>query len=225
VVAAFDFDGTLTRGGSVVAFLRAVSNTNLVSAGLRRLPALGLAGLLGGAHTDRVKEQLFVATLSGLPAEAVKEQAGRFGLEHYERHARADTAARLAAHRAAGDRVVMVSASPELYVAPVARRLGADGVIATRLAVDRSGRLTGRYDGANCRGSEKTRRLRAWMAEELPGETPVVWAYGNSRGDLALLREAAVGVNVGRLGRWGCLREFPALSEVADRPGDRHPAD
>ena len=40
---------------------------------------------------------------------------------------------------------------------------------------------------------------------------PEVWAYGNSRGDLRMLRAADVGVNVGRLGRLGRLRRFPGL--------------
>ena len=43
----------------------------------------------------------------------------------------------------------------------------------------------------------------------LPSE---LWAYGNSRGDLTMLRAADRGVNVGRLGRWGRLRSFPGLA-------------
>ena len=68
--------------------------------------------------------------------------------------------------------------------------------------------MTGRYEGANCRGEEKVRRLRGWIdgREEAPAR---LWAYGNSRGDLRMLAAADVGVNVGRLGRLGRLRAFP----------------
>ena len=38
-------------------------------------------------------------------------------------------------------------------------------MIATRLAVSDAGTLTGRYEGANCRGEEKIRRLRLWIDE------------------------------------------------------------
>ena len=38
-----------------------------------------------------------------------------------------------------------------------------------------------------------------------------LWAYGNSRGDLRMLGAADVGVNVGRLGRFGRLRAFSSL--------------
>ena len=43
----------------------------------------------------------------------------------------------------------------------------------------------------------------------------VLWAYGNSRGDLRLLRAADHGVDAGRLGRLGRLRGFPRVRSVA----------
>ena len=43
----------------------------------------------------------------------------------------------------------------------------------------------------------------------------MLWAYGNSRGDLRLLNAADHGVDAGRLGPLGRLRRFPRLSEVA----------
>ncbi len=131
---------------------------------------------------------------------------------------RPDITARLDWHRGRGDAVLLVSASPEVYVGLVARRLGADGVIATRLAVGDDGRLTGHYDGANCRGPEKIRRLRRWI--ERSGITaPELWAYGNSRGDLSMLEAADVGVNVGRLGR-----RFAHRSKTGIRSPRRHSA-
>ena len=52
------------------------------------------------------------------------------------------------------------------------------------------------------------------------GQQPVLWAYGNSRGDLRLLNAADHGVDTGRLGPLGRLRRFPRLAEVvADSAG------
>ena len=92
------------------------------------------------------------------------------------------------------------------------RSLGADAVLATGLEVGPDGALTGRYDGKNCRGEEKLRRLRAWIGEEEPAGR--LWAYGNSRGDLRMLSAADVGVNVGRLGR---LRAAPPIRRIGRR--------
>ena len=63
---------------------------------------------------------------------------------------------------------------------------GFDAVIATRLETDGVGRVTGRYDGGNCYGAEKARRLRALL-----GEAAVeLYAYGDSRGDREMLAMA-----------------------------------
>jgi phosphatidylglycerophosphatase C len=208
-VAAFDFDGTLTTGGSVFEFLSAVAGRRPVySAAVSLSPRLAHAALAGGTVADSTKEQFFERVLAGTPVERLEEVAAEFAPVHLARHQRPEVRARLDWHRHRGDRVVVVSASPDAYVRIAAALLGADGVVATRLAVA-DGLLTGRYEGANCRGEEKVRRLRQWVdAEEADG---TLWAYGNSRGDLRMLRAADVGVNVGRLGRLSRLRAFPGL--------------
>jgi phosphatidylglycerophosphatase C len=213
-VAAFDFDGTLTDGGSVFSFLVAVGGRGPVTAvSLALSPRLAHAALAGGEVADRTKELLFQRVLDGVPLEAALAVGEQFAGRHLTRHGRAAVRQRLDWHRQRGDRVVVVSASPELYIREAGRLLGADGVIATRLEVDRRGALTGRYHGANCRGEEKARRLRAWIAETGP-PPGTVWAYGNSRGDLRMLRAADVGVNAGRLGPFGALRAFAPLDTL-----------
>jgi phosphatidylglycerophosphatase C len=213
-VAAFDFDGTLTNGGSVIPFLSTVTSGRKVLAAVVALaPRLLHGAVASGATADEAKQELFERVLAGLPADQVEVVGAEFARRHLERRLRPEVKRRLEWHRDRGDRVVVVSASPEVYVAPAARLLGADGAVATRLEVV-DGALTGRYDGANCRGEEKLRRVREWAdaADERPGR---IWAYGNSRGDLHLLEAADVGVNLGRLGRFSHLRAFPSLAEAS----------
>ena len=151
--------------------------------------------------------------LAGVGVERAERVATAFAHRHLEGHLRSEVRARLDWHRRRGDPVVIVSASPELYVRVAGAELGAAQVIATRLAQTGDGALTGRYQGANCRGAEKLRRLRRWIeSSDLDGAR--LWAYGNSRGDLMMLAAADVGVNVGRLGRLGRLGEFPGLDET-----------
>jgi phosphatidylglycerophosphatase C len=219
-VAAFDFDGTLTNGGSVFGFLSALAGRPaVVAASLALAPHLALAALAGGHRADLTKERLFQRVLAGNPAKRVEDVGASYGPDHVDRHVRTDVRDRLDWHRRRGDRVVIVSASPELYVRPAGDRLGADGVVATRLEVS-GGVLTGRYEGANCRGEEKLRRLRLWI-EALGTQTDRVWSYGNSRGDLDMLGAADMGVNVGRLGRIGALRAYPGLHRTG--PDAPHP--
>jgi len=211
-VAAFDFDGTLISGGSVFGYLSALrGRAAVLSAATALAPRLAHAALAGGTVADRTKELLFERVIGGVDLQQAEAVGTDFALGHLDNHLRPSVRQRFDWHRQRGDRVLIVSASPELYVRAAGDRLGADAVIATRLAVTEGGVLTGRYQGKNCRGDEKLRRLRLWITES--GEAPSgIWAYGNSRGDLTMLRAADRGVNVGRLGRWGRLRSFPGLA-------------
>jgi len=220
-VAAFDFDGTLTDKGSAFPFLVSLRGLlPVLRATLRLSPALLRAAITGGTAADGVKEQLFHRLLGGLSVAEVDRRSAVFAHRHLQRHLRADTRRRLEWHQRQGHYTVIVSASPECYVSPAGEELGADGVVATRLAVGGGGLLTGGYEGKNCRGAEKYARLvghlrSRGLLSNKGGEQPVLWAYGNSRGDLRLLNAADHGVDAGRLGPLGRLRRFPRLAEVA----------
>jgi HAD superfamily hydrolase (TIGR01490 family) len=110
---------------------------------------------------------------------------------------RPDTQEWMRWHQARGHRVVVISASFAAYVDPVARRLGADAVLATRWAVGSDGRLTGMLEGANVRGEEKVRLLDTYLEHT----DTFVYGYGDSSGDAQLLERAdiATWVRAGRL--------------------------
>jgi phosphatidylglycerophosphatase C len=230
-VAAFDFDGTLTDSGSVFPFLVSVRGAwPVLRAVIRLSPSLLRAAVVGGSAADDVKERLFHRLLGGLPVEEVNRRSVVFARRHLQRHLRQPTRRRLEWHRRQGHYTVIVSASPECYVSPAGEELGVDGVVATRLAVGGGGLLTGGYEGKNCRGAEKYARLIVHLrAQGLlsnnGGVQPVLWAYGNSRGDLRLLNAADHGVDAGRLGPVGRLRRFPRLSGVLASAGSGRDAD
>lgn len=189
VVAAFDFDETLTRRDTVVPFLRRLAGDRRLALGL-----LARSHRLASAAVQRNRDALrAMATdqvFRGRPIAEVDEQARVYGDEIFAAGLRPDTAARLTWHRDAGHRVVIVSASYEQYVRVVGEHLGVDAVIATRLEVE-SQRCTGRLLGANCRGPEKLTRLRDWLADQdLALQDVTLWAYGDSRGDRELLAAA-----------------------------------
>jgi len=218
-IAAFDFDGTLTTGGSVFGFLSAVTGRRLVVASSIALsPRLAHAALAGGTVADETKERLFQLVLAGVETSHLDTASIEFAEGHLASHLRADVHRRFIWHQQRGDHTVIVSASPENYVREAGRLLGAEQVLATRLAVE-NGRLTGRYEGKNCRGEEKLRRLREWVAT-VDESSPRLWAYGNSRGDLRMMTAADMGVNVGRLGQIGRLRAFPGLDGTQTRTTD-----
>ena len=152
--------------------------------------------------------------LAGLDEGSVAAESRTFALAHLAHEGRALLLERLAWHREQGHDVVLVSASPQLYVDVLTEALGASGGLGTRLAVDPRGRLTGGYLGKNCRGTEKLRRLDEWIKGRDYVTPPDIFAYGNSRGDRRMLSAAMYPFNVGKLGPFGSLRRFPRLKTV-----------
>ena len=194
-LAAFDLDGTLTRRDTLLPFLlRAVGSRRTCRSVLASSIPLARAAAVGGPQRDRAKAALLERVLGGVPLAALAEAADSFA-DHVVAHGlRPEVRAQVDWHRAENHELVLVSASPELYVAPIGRRLGFDAVLATRLEVDADGRLTGRMLGANCRGPEKVVRLREWRGDSVA----LTYAYGDSAGDREMLAAAATPVRVGQ---------------------------
>lgn len=197
-VAAFDFDGTLTRTDSFVGFLRFVAGNAAVVAAFARVPTRMVTAPRHQHWRDTMKAALVADVLGGRALAEVTDQARAYGGALAET-VTPDMRAVLENHRTEGHQLVVVSASLELYLEIVAERLGLDAVLGTRLAVDKAGRLTGDLDGPNCRGAEKARRLAVWMQDRgLDGGSVPIWAYGNSAGDVQLLGGATVATRVRR---------------------------
>jgi phosphatidylglycerophosphatase C len=194
-VAAFDLDGTLTHRDTLLPFLhRAVGRGRTYRALLASSLPLARAAALGGAHRDAAKAAVLRGVLAGAPLDGLTEAAESFADHIVTQRLRPEVRERVDWHRNQGHELVLVSASPELYVTPIGRKLGFDTVLATRLEIGADGRLTGRLLGANCRGPEKVMRLREWRGEGLT----LAYAYGDSAGDKEMLDLAMTAVKVGR---------------------------
>ena len=196
-VAAFDVDGTLTHRDTLLPFLQRLCGTQRLARALARHGVALSAMVVGRAERDTVKDLLLAGLLAGRNADEVRSAGVAYaGFLVGADRLRPDTVARLHQHRAAGHRVVLVSASPEVYLGPLGRHLQVDAVLCSALEESRDGRLTGRLAGPNCRGPEKVVRLEAWLTDEAATEAPYVYAYGDSAGDRELLARADVGILV-----------------------------
>lgn len=193
-VAAFDFDGTLTRRDTLVPFLVSVAGWSRVGAATAA-DAPRLAGLaIGRGDRDEVKERFLVRVLGGISHDDVAAAGRAYAARLVPAAIRPDMHERLAWHRAEGHEIVIVSASLDVYIDEVARLLAVDAAMSTRLEVDDNGRCTGRMLDGNCRGPNKVVRLR----EYLGGEPATLWAYGDSEGDREMLAIADHPVRIRR---------------------------
>lgn len=193
-LALFDLDGTITRRDSFQGFVLGLLARH--PARLLRLPLLlvPLAGFLlrlidRGALKGAVLHLLF----RGLPRAALAQWAALYAAGTVRARLFPDAVAAVRAHLAAGDHVVLLSASPDLYVPEIGRLLGIGEVHCTEVRW-KADRLDGRLAGPNRRDVEKLRVLEGLRAAH-PG-LPVI-AYGNSPADLIHMQqcEEAVYVN------------------------------
>lgn len=184
-IVAFDFDGTLTVRDSFTTFLRWRAGAPRYAVGMARLAPAAMGYLL---HKDRgrIKAAAVAEFLKGVSREALEADAARFAAAFSGELMRPDAVAAWRNWREQPVRLVIVTASPDVVVAPFARGLGADQLIGTELAYDAAGRVTGAFSTPNCRGDEKLARLRAVFGPHIE----IRAAYGDTDGDRALLAAA-----------------------------------
>ncbi|HJV06300.1 MAG TPA: HAD family hydrolase [Chromobacteriaceae bacterium] len=95
----------------------------------------------------------------------------------------------LAAHQAAGDEVLIITATNRFITGPIARELGVDTLIAVEVEEDGDGQFTGKPTGVPSYQDGKITRLNMWLAEH--GKTLASYDqsffYSDSRNDLPLL--------------------------------------
>jgi phosphatidylglycerophosphatase C len=196
VVAAFDFDGTLTRRDTLLPFLVDVAGPTRVGRAIARDAGRFVSIAAGRGDRDVAKANLVARALGGMAHDVVVERGRAYARRVVDRGLRPALLERLHWHQAQGHQVVIVSASLDAYLHDIAQQLEVATVLCTTLEVD-NGVVTGRLAGGNCRGPEKAARLRPYLS----GRDVQLWAYGDSRGDDEMLAMADRALRVTRRGR------------------------
>jgi HAD superfamily hydrolase (TIGR01490 family) len=187
-LAVFDLDRTITRFGTYTPFLVrtafALKPWRLLLAPLVVLAMLGYKAKL--LNRKQLKQVMMALLLGRMKRSDVERVGGQFADWICAHHVRPGALAAIAAHRAAGDRLVLATASFEFYAAAIARRLAIDDVIATK-SVWQGNILLPRVDGENCYGSAKLDMILAYVGSANVG---LVYFYSDDRSDLPVFRWA-----------------------------------
>jgi HAD superfamily hydrolase (TIGR01490 family) len=213
--AFFDLDKTIIAGSSVLAFSRPFRRQGLITrrAALRS-GYTQLLLLLAGADADTMDllRRRITALCTGWEVAQIQAIVAETLHEIVEPLVYAEAAELIAEHRAAGEEVVVLSASGLEVVEPIATLVGADRCVATRMTV-RHGRYTGEIEHY-LYGEQKALAARR-IAADRGYRLEDCRAYSDSITDLPLLE--AVGhptaVNPDRaLRREAELRGWPLLT-------------
>ncbi len=146
----------------------------------------------GRADRGELKSALIRAAFGGESRATLEAWTASFVPRLLQRGLFADALTALTAHRRDGHRLVLLSASADLYVPAIAAALGFDEALCTGIQWD-GDRLVGRLTTPNRRGAEKARCLAALRAR-YPGAR--IEAYANAASDLEHLRLADSGMLV-----------------------------
>ena len=226
--AFFDLDKTVIAKASVVAFGTPFYKEGLIS---RRTILRALWGQLVYLHLGADEEKIARMRSSVLAltkgwdqarVQAIVEEALEATVEPI---IYAEALELIDAHRAAGRLVVIVSASPEEIVLPLARYLGVHEAIASRALIDDEGRYSGRME-LDAFGPAKATAMHE-LAARRGIDLGASWAYSDSATDIPMLEVVGhpVAVNPDReLGRAAAergweVRVFARPVRLRPRPG------
>ena len=186
--AFFDLDKTILAGSSALLMSRTFFRDGLIGSTMvvRSLYAQLVYQLVGADH-ERMEQmrETALALTRGWEAERVRRLARETLEEVMVPLVYAEALELIAAHRAAGRDVWIVSTSGEEIVEPIAEHLGIVDVIATRSNVDDDGRFDGTvefyaYAAAKANAIEEVAAVRGY-------ELADCHAYSDSMTDLPML--------------------------------------
>jgi HAD superfamily hydrolase (TIGR01490 family) len=188
IAAFFDLDKTIIATSSVFAFNKSFLGEGLLSRrSIIDLAYTQLAYSLSDADDDqmvKVRQAMATATKGWEPAE-VERIATEALTETVSPTVYAEAQELLAEHRALGHDLVIVSASGEELVAPIARMLGVDHYAGTRMALDAEGRYGGSIE-FYCQGTGKAEAIRGF-ADRYGYDLDGSYAYSDSSTDMPML--------------------------------------
>ncbi|MFC7421102.1 HAD family hydrolase [Iodobacter arcticus] len=184
-LAIFDLDDTLIKGDSASLFLQFLVNKGLADASV----LVKEAELMQAYHQGLLQMEDYMSfTLQALKGRSIDE-VGQWVADFIEQMIApivfAEARQVIAKHRAQGDRVLIISATGDHIVGPIARFLGVADYLAIGLD-SQDGLYTGQTRGVLTYQQGKVLRLEAWLQKEqesLVGSS----GYSDSRNDVPLL--------------------------------------
>jgi HAD superfamily hydrolase (TIGR01490 family) len=189
-LAIFDLDETLINGDCASLWSKEmvrlgwVEGESFMQRDLELMAAYGQGNL---AMEDYMAFSL--APIAGRSDAAVTSAVAEFVDNVIDPVVYQDARTAIAHHQAAGDRLLVISASGAHLVRPIAAHLGIDETLAIDLEV-RNGLFTGRTEGVLTYREGKVIRLMQWL--EAQGETlDGACFYSDSRNDLPLLSKVS----------------------------------
>jgi phosphatidylglycerophosphatase C len=192
-LVVFDLDGTLTRSDTYVPYLlSALAHRPGRVVRLACLPWAVLGYWSRKIDNGRLKQRFLDAFLGGCERSFVNQHAEAFVDRLIKNGLRPKALATLKQHQGAGARTILLSASLDIYVSILAKRLQFHDFVCTK-AEWAGDRLTGNLASPNCYGVQKVQYLRLLKEQN---QNAHVTAYADQKSDIPMLQLADNGILV-----------------------------
>ena len=190
LVAIFDLDGTLTKRDTYIPFLLNVLKCRPGRIFYVLILPVFLALFYIKLIDNHKLKQIFLYTfLKGAKVENIFEIASKFINELLKNRMNSIGLELLHYHQNKGDRIIIATASFDIYVGILADRLGVKEFICTKGDIY-NGRFTGKISGLNCYGDEKVKKIKIYL-ENISRESVI--SYSDDISDYPMLRWAGKG--------------------------------
>jgi len=158
--AFFDLDRTLLAGFSAAAFVRELVRTRRIDLTSMALGAAAATRFsLGGVGFSAFVAET-VGVLKGMPESEMVEMGERLFTRELAAAVYPESRALVHAHQKKGHTVAVVSSALRYQIEPLARDLGIEHIMCTRLAIGEDGQLTGAVVHPSCYGVGKATAAR-----------------------------------------------------------------
>lgn len=197
-LALFDFDDTLCKGDSIVPYLIYCIMCGL--APKEQVWKAFRAYRVQRKHPELASESKSstLSFIKGRTPEEMDQVARSFFRQVLTPRFLAQGQEEIQRLKNEGYRVLVVSASAEVYMRVLPEFMPIDGVISTRCELDKQGRYSG-IVSENCKGDVKPRMLAHYCnINDIQMDAAASRAYGDSPSDAALLRLVGHPVCVGK---------------------------
>ncbi|CCG86764.1 HAD family hydrolase [Erwinia piriflorinigrans] len=186
-LALFDLDETLISEDSTGLWLRWLVSQGFAPAALLEQERLLMEQYYRGSLSMEEYMQITLSPLVGKGMLTVQGWVRRFIQRDILPRVYPAARERLHWHQQRGDTVMIISASGEHLVSPIAQQLGAHGALAIGVEI-LDDRYSGQTYGTMTYQQGKVTRLKDWLAWQKPFEQ--TWAYSDSINDLPMLEHA-----------------------------------
>jgi len=188
-LALFDLDETLISEDSTGLWLRWLVSQGFASSELIEEEQALMRQYYAGTLSIEDYMHKTLSPLSGMATLTVEGWIRRFIYRDIMPRVYPEARERLKWHQSRGDRIIVISASGEHLVTPIARQLGACGALAIGVEVVDE-RYSGNTYGTITFQQGKVTRVEEWKAQRPDEHYSHTWAYSDSLNDLPMLVQA-----------------------------------